>query len=91
MQLGKKVAIFHWEWGRNLTHRYGRYSPVTKYGKCSKVLNANCLPKSHRQTAQTQLRLLLQKQSDQDLPCLLFRHAFWDLRPNTKQNYLKRV
>ena len=35
-------------------------------------LNASCLPKRPRQTGQTQIRLLLKKQSDQGLPCLLF-------------------
>ena len=32
----------------------------------------NCLPKRSRETEQTQIRLLLKKQSDQGLPCLLF-------------------
>ena len=41
------------------------------YGKCSKILNTNCLQKKPRQTGQTQIRLLLQKQSDQGLPYLL--------------------
>ena len=42
-----------------------------------KVRNFNsCLPKRDRQTAQTQIRLLLKKQSDQGLPCLLFRLPF---------------
>ena len=40
------------------------------YGKCSKISNTCCLPKSSRQTVQTQIRLLLK--SDQGLPCLLF-------------------
>ena len=42
------------------------------HGKCSKISNTRCLPKRPRQTVQTQIRLLLQKQSDQGLPCLLF-------------------
>ena len=42
------------------------------YHKCSKVSNTSCLPKGPGQTAQTQIRLLLKKQSDQGLPCLLF-------------------
>ena len=41
-------------------------------GKCSKILNTSCLPKRPRQTGQTQNRLLLKKQSDQGIPCLLF-------------------
>ena len=42
------------------------------YGKCSKISNTSRLPKRHRQTAQIQIRLLLKKQSDQVLLCLLF-------------------
>ena len=37
------------------------------YGRCSKILNAICLPKGPRQTVQTQIRLLLKKQSDEGL------------------------
>ena len=37
-----------------------------------KILNTSCLPKRPRQTAQTQIRLLLKKPSDQHLTCLLF-------------------
>ena len=32
----------------------------------------SCLPKRPRPTVKTQIRLLLKKQSDQGLPCLLF-------------------
>ena len=46
------------------------------YGKCSKMSKSSCLPKRPRQTVQTQIRLLLKKQSDQGLPCLLFWQAF---------------
>ena len=42
------------------------------YGKCSKILNTSCLLKRPRQTAQTKIRMLLKKQSDQDLPYLLY-------------------
>ena len=46
------------------------------YGKCSKISNTHCLPKRQRkQTTQTQIRL--KKQSDQGLPCLLSRQAFY--------------
>ena len=45
------------------------------YSKCSNILDTSCLPKRHRQTGQTQIRLLLKKQSDQGLPCLLFGQA----------------
>ena len=41
------------------------------YGKCSKISNTSCLPNRPRQTRQTQIRLLLKKQSDQCLPSLL--------------------
>ena len=42
------------------------------YGKCSNIWKTTCLPKRSMQTGQTKIRLLLKKQSDQDLPCLLF-------------------
>ena len=38
----------------------------------SKILNTSPLPKRYRQTGQTQIRLLLKKQSNQGLPSLLF-------------------
>ena len=41
---------------------------ILSYGKCSKISNTSCLLKKSRQTVQTQIRLLLKKQSDQDLP-----------------------
>ena len=44
-------------------------------GKCSKISNASYLPKKSTQTVQTQIRLLLKKQSDQGLPWLLFWQA----------------
>ena len=37
-----------------------------RFGKCSKIPNTNCLPKNLRQ------RVLLKKQSDQGILCLLF-------------------
>ena len=40
--------------------------------KSSKISNTSFLPKRPRQTAQTQIRLLLKKQSDQGLPHFLF-------------------
>ena len=42
------------------------------YGKCSEILNTTFIERRHRQTAQTQVILLLKKQSDLVLPCLLF-------------------
>ena len=53
-----------------------------QHGKFSNVSNTSCLPKQHRQTAQTQIRLLLKKQSDQGLPCLLFWNSFPALKTN---------
>ena len=44
---------------------------IMNYIKCSKILNTSCLPKRPRQTGQTQIRLLLKKQSDLGLPSLL--------------------
>ena len=49
------------------------------YSKCFKVLNTSFLPKRRRQTAQTQIRLLLKKQSDHGIPCLLFKQAFYEI------------
>ena len=46
--------------------------PSKAFYKSSKILNKSCVPKRSRQTGQTQIRLLLKKQSDQGLPCLLF-------------------
>ena len=45
------------------------------FGKCSRILNASGdsgLLKRPRETEQTQIRLILKKQSDQGLLCLLF-------------------
>ena len=46
--------------------------------KCSKMLNTSYryVPKSHRQTEQTKIRLLMKKHTDQGLPCFLFCQAF---------------
>ena len=46
------------------------------YGKCSKIPNTSCLPNRHRQTALTQIRLLLKKQSDQGLHCFMGENSF---------------
>ena len=51
-------------------------SVLARCGICFKIPNTSCLPKMLRQTLQTQIRLLLKKQSDQDLPCLLFWQDF---------------
>ena len=45
---------------------------IFMYSKYSKISNTSYLPKMPRQTAKTQIRLLLKKQSDLGLPCLLF-------------------
>ena len=47
-----------------------RNNEIKLNGRCSKILNASCLPKMPKQTMQTK------KQSDQGLPCLLFWQAF---------------
>ena len=49
---------------------------VTIDSESSKISNISWLQKMSRQSEQTQIRLLLKKQSDQGLPCLLFGHAF---------------
>ena len=56
------------------------------YDKCSK----SCLPKMHRQTAQTQIRLLLKKQSYQGLPCLLFWYSFCEFQTWKPTFYLEQ-
>ena len=60
-----------------------------RYGKCSKILNTSCLPKRPRQTGQTQIRLLLMKQSDPCLPCLLFCQAFCEFQPWKPSFYMR--
>ena len=47
-----------------------------RYSKYSKILKTSCLPKRPWQTGKTQIRLLLKKQSDQGIPCLLFWPPF---------------
>ena len=47
------------------------YMKIMNYDKCSKILSTSCLLNRPRQMGQTQIRLLLQKQSDQGLPRLL--------------------
>ena len=46
------------------------YDTFFRYSKI--ISNTRFLSKIPRQTRQTQIRLLLKKQSDQGLPCLLF-------------------
>ena len=38
----------------------------------AKIWNTSCMLKRPRKTVQTKIRLLLKKQSDQGLPCMLF-------------------
>ena len=63
---------------------------IANYGKCSKILNASCLLKRTRQTVQTQIRLPLQKQSDQGLLCFLCWQAFCESQP-WKQTFCLRA
>ena len=60
------------------------YTRKWYYGKCSKILNTSCLSKRARQIEQTQIRLLLKKQSDQGLPCLLFKWPSVNSSPNNQ-------
>ena len=61
-----------------------------RYGECSKISNVRCLPKRPRQTGQTQIRLFLQKQSDQGHPCLLFWQAFCESQTRLPTFCLRR-
>ena len=65
-------------------------SPKWYYGKCLKISNTSCLSKRARQTEQTQIRLLLKKQSDQGLPCLLFWWLSVNSSPNNHYNIWKQ-
>ena len=47
----------------------------------SKILNTNCLPQRPKPTVQTQIRLLMKKQSVQGLHSLLFWRAFCYFHP----------
>ena len=47
----------------------------------SKFSNTSCLSKRPLQTAQIQIRLLLKKQSDHGLPCLLHGKVFCEFQP----------
>ena len=64
---------------------------MNEYSKCSKISNLIACQKDPRQAGQTQIRLLLKKQSDQGLPCLLFWPAFYiqDLKKNRKRKVVK--
>ena len=46
--------------------------------------------KAYRRTVQTQIRLLLKKQSDQGHPCLLFWQAFCEFQPWKPQFFKKK-
>ena len=59
------------------------------YGKCSKISNTSSLPKQPRQTAQTLIRLLPEKQSDQGLHSLLFWHPFCEFQSWKPTFYLR--
>ena len=55
-----------------------------RYNKCSKISNTNCLPKWLRQTAQNQIRPLLQKQSDMGLLCFYSDKNFVNSNPDNQ-------
>ena len=83
----KGIALFRWPnvydlWNTYLTKFIDRYvSYIISYSKSSQILKARFLPKRPSQTAQTLIRLLMRKQSDQGLPCLLFWQAFCEFLP----------
>ena len=55
------------------------------------ISNTSCLTKRPRQTVQTQIRLLLKKQSVHGLPCLLFYRHFVNFSPDNQQEEEKSV
>ena len=56
-------------------------APEVSYSRFSKISNTSYPPKRPRQTMQTKIKLLLKKQSDQGLPCLLFLQVFCQFWP----------
>ena len=62
----------------------------SRYCKCSKISSPSCLPNWPSQTVQTQIRLLLKKQSDQGLPCLIFWPALCGFQPRQPVFYLRK-
>ena len=86
------IWLLQWTWAYGpflVVHHYTEYQPKTK---CTvnvlKNSNASRLPKRPRQTAQTLIRLLLKKQSDQGMSCLLFWQAFCEFHPWKQTFYL---
>ena len=51
------------------------------YGRISQISSTSRLQKGLDKTVQIQIILLLKKQSDQGLPCLLFWHALCEFHP----------
>ena len=54
-----------------LIPKFDELAQLYNYGNCSKILNTRGLPIRPEQTRQTQLSLLMKKQSDQGPLCLL--------------------
>ena len=84
--LEKDTFILAYYWsntGRPVLVNWKISKGCKESNQTNKTINAlkfrtlGCLSKRHRQTAQTQIRLLLKKQSDQGLPCLLFWLTFF--------------
>ena len=67
-------------------HKYEGWSTslFCHYRKFSKISNTSCLPKRPRQTVQTQIRLLFQKQSDQSLRCCYSEKHFVNSIPENQ-------
>ena len=59
------------------------------FDKCSKNLNTSYLLKRPRQTGQTQIRLLLMKQSDQVFPVCCSTKHFVNPSPDNQNFYLR--
>ena len=68
----EKINPVAWIYGIVMNQSFIHDCVTGAYSRCSKISNTNRIPKRSRQTVQTQIRLLLKKQSDQRLPYLLF-------------------
>ena len=81
---GKFFFLFFFMGGQYLQLDF--FLCVITYRKCPKILYTKVLTKLHMQIVQTQIRLLLEEQSDQGLHHLPFHYVV--LRSNNKKQNL---